>query len=128
MQNLMIDQTENIENIASSFEIMEDNIALMNERITKFYMERKFNINFKECHVAISKNGGLIAICKKQGFLDIQKGTRLNDNVIVMFQNAKNIIYIPINWDNKKRWIITLDFTDEEKLYAIFNDGAINKF
>ena len=128
MQNLMIDQTENIENIASSFEIMEDNIALMNERITKFYMERKFNINFKECHVAISKNGGLIAICKKQGFLDIQKGTRLNDNVIVMFQNAKNIIYIPINWDNKKRWIITLDFTDEEKLYAIFNDGAIYKF
>ena len=42
-------------------------------------------INSKECHVAICLNGGLIAIFKK-GFLNITRGTKINDEIIVMHQ------------------------------------------
>ena len=39
------------------------------EKFVEFQFEdeaEKVNINFRECHVAICQNGGLIAICKKK--------------------------------------------------------------
>ena len=124
----MNDQLEEIENLANEFDTMTPGNCFLKEKITNFYFPNKFKINFKDCHVAISKNGGLIAICKKKDFYDIQKHSYINYNILVMQQNAKHIITIPISWNNKKRWIIGFDFSENENLYGICNDGTIYKF
>ena len=119
---------DHIENFASNFDNMAKDICFMKEKITNFYFPFKFKINFENCHVAISKNGGLIAICKKRNYLDTQRYNKLNNNVIVMNQNAKNIYIIPISWNYNERWVICFDFTENGKLYGICNDGTIYKF
>ena len=58
----MNDQLEEIENLANEFDTMTPGNCFLKEKITNFYFPNKFKINFKDCHVAISKNGGLIAI------------------------------------------------------------------
>ena len=121
----MEDILEKADAINNNFEKAEGANYFMKEQITFF--ERPEKINFKECHVAISPNGGLVAICKKKGFLDISKGTKLNDNILIMYQDARQKFYIPINWDYAKRWIICLEFNENEKLYGICNDGTIYK-
>ena len=123
----MLEEIEILENIANQFEDMGKNQIFMKEEITNFNKIEKIRINFKYCHVAISKNGGLIAICKKKGFLDMSRGATLNKNIVVMFQNQKIRYYIPITWNYNKRYIICLDFTPKEELYAILNDGGIVK-
>ena len=45
---------------------MKDDNFYMREQLYEFKEEDKVYINFKECHVAICPNGGLIAICKKK--------------------------------------------------------------
>ena len=118
----ILDKTESISN---NFEKTEGTNYFMKENICIF--DRKEKIDFKECHVAICPNGGLIGICKKKSFLDISKGSKLNDNILIMYQNAQQKIYIPINWEYKKRWIVCFDFNENEKLYGICNDGTIFK-
>ena len=121
---------DNLENIAINFEKMNENYIFMKEKLSSFEYEEgeyKLKINFKECHVAICPNGGLIAICKKKGFLDITKGTKLNKYIVVMYQNGKRKILIPIDWNYKTRWVINLEFNEKEQLYAICNDGTIYK-
>ena len=124
----MNNQIENIDNLSNIFDEIGPETFYMKEKITNFYFPTKFRISFKGCFVAISKDGGLVALCKKKSFLDTQKNTKINTNVIVMNQNAKNIISIPINWNYSNRWIVSLDFTENEKLYGICNDGTIYKF
>ena len=118
----ILDKTESISN---NFEKTEGTDYFMREQIVSF--ERKEKIDFKECHVAICPNGGVVAICKKKSFLDISKGSKLNDNILIMYQNAKQKFYIPINWEYKKRWIVCLEFNENEKLYGICNDGTVFK-
>lgn len=122
----MEDIIEKTEIINNNFEKTEGSNYFMKEQIT--YFEKPEKINFKECHVAMSPNGGLVAICKKKGFLDISKGTKLNDNILVMYQDGRQRFYIPISWEYKKRWIICLEFNEDEKLYGICNDGTVYKF
>ena len=119
---------ENIEYIANNFENLTPDISFMKEKITDFYFPTKFKINFKDCHIAISRNGGLMAICKKKSFLDTQRNSKVNDNILVLSQNARKHYSIPIIWDNKTRYIISFDFTENGKLYGICNDGTIYKF
>ena len=62
-------QIDNLENIAVNFEKMNDEYVFMKEKFVDFQFEDdagKIDINFRECHVAICQNGGLIAICKKK--------------------------------------------------------------
>ena len=122
----MEDILEKTDSINNNFEKTEGTNYFMKEQIT--YFEKPEKIDFKECHVAMSQNGGLVAICKKKSFLDIAKGTKLNDNILIMYQDAKQKFYIPISWDYKKRWIICLEFNEDEKLYGICNDGTVYKF
>ena len=122
----MEDILEKADAINNNFEKTEGNNYFMKDTIVNF--DRPEKIDFKECHVAICPNGGLIAVCKKKSFLDISKGSKLNDNVLIMYQDGKQKIYIPINWEYKKRWIIFLEFNKNEKLYGICNDGTIYKF
>ena len=119
--------TEILDEIALNIEKLDDNFILLKEQITEFKEGDKIKINFKECHVAICPNGGLIAICKKKGFLDITKGSKINRNIIIMNQNAKRKLYIPIEWNYKYKWVVDFEFNDKEQLYAICNDGTIFK-
>ena len=124
----MYDQIESIENLANNFDEIGPDFSFMKEKITNFNFPTKFKINFQGCHVAISRNGGLIAICKKKSFLDTQRHSKINSNVLVMTQNTKLIYTIPITWNYNDRFIISFDFTDNGKLYGICNDGSIYKF
>ena len=118
---------EILEDIGLNIEKIEGNFILMKEQLSEFKKEDKIKINFKECHVAICPNGGLIAICKKKGYLDISKGSKINKNIIIMSQNGKNRVYIPIEWNYRYKWVVHFEFNQKEQLYAICNDGSIFK-
>ena len=64
----MNDQIENIEIISTIFDEMGPELYFMKDKITSFYFPTKYQINFKGCFVAISRDGGLMAICKKKHF------------------------------------------------------------
>ena len=118
---------EIIEDFEIKMDKLNNNFVLMKEQFAEFKDIDKVKINYKECHVAICKNGGLIAICKKKGFLDITKGTKINSYIIVMHQDAKRKYLIPIDWSYKDKWVVNLEFNEKEQLYAICNDGSIFK-
>jgi hypothetical protein len=124
----MNEQLEAIENLANDFDTMTPGNCFIKEKITDLYFPNKFKINFQDCHVAISRNGGLIAVCKKKNYYDIQKHSYVNNDVLVMQQNAKQLYTIPICWNPSKRWIVGFDFSENENLYGICNDGTIYKF
>ena len=106
---------EILEEMSLKMDKIDNNFILMKEQISEFKQENNIKINFKDCHVAICPNGGLIAICKKCGYLDITKGSQINKNIIVMNQNAKRKIYIPIDWNYKYKYIINLEFNEKEQ-------------
>ena len=124
----MLDQTENIENISNYFDDIGNNQIFMKEQLTDFSKAEKIKLNFTYCHICISKDGGLMAICKKKDFLDMQRGAVLNKYILVMFQDAIRRYLIPINWDYNKRYIVCLDFSQKNNLYGILNDGGILQF
>ena len=118
---------EILEDMTLNIEKLDDSFILIKEQISEFTGRDRVQINFKDCHVAICPNGGLIAICKKKGFLDIKKGTKLNDNIVIMHQDAKKKYLIPINWKYTQKYVVHLEFNDKEQLYAICNDWTIMK-
>ncbi len=124
----MEDPIEKLEQFSYSFDQMDKSNYYMLEQISDFSKAKPTKINYNYCHVAISKNGGLIAFCKKKSFFDTRRNSKLNKNVIVMFQNGKTSFDIPIDWDYVMRWIVCLDFTAKQDLYGILNDGGILKF
>ena len=67
---------ESLENISVNFEKVK-NVIYMKEKLYEFKEIDKININFKDCHVAICPNGGLIAICKKKNYLDLNRKSNL---------------------------------------------------
>ena len=119
--------SETLENISLNFEKMNDKYVFSKEKFADFDNEIKFKFNFKDWNVAICPNGGLIAMCKKKGILDITKGSKINKNIIVASQNLRTQYLIPIEWDYNKTWIVDLEFNSQEQLYAICNNGTIFK-
>ena len=87
----------------------------------------KFTMNYKYTFVAISKNGGLIAICKRQGILYSKDQSVLDRNLIVMHQNGGKKYKISNNILFKNRYVVSLEFNYKEQLYAFCNDGEIFK-
>ena len=124
----MEEKIPDIEILGSNFRKMDEKMSFMKEQLSKFEKNEKLNINFKKCHVAISPNGGYIAICKKKNFEDEDEYSKLHDYILVMHQDGKTKYYIPIDWNYDNRWIITFDFNEKEQLYGICNDGSIVKF
>ena len=49
-----------LEDMALNMEKIDENFILMKEQISEFKSEDKIKINFKDCHIAICPNGGLI--------------------------------------------------------------------
>jgi len=125
----MFNYQENLEKISFNFNDLGNTQKYIKEKITDYSEVQMPKINFNFCHIAISKNGGLIAICKKEGFIDCQKGNLLSKNVLVMFQDGKKRFYIPTpEISGDKRIIVCLDFTPKDELYGILKDGGIFKF
>ena len=118
-----------LDNFNLNIENMDKNLYFMREQFVDFSQLDKLKqlkIRFSDCIVAVSKNGGLIAYCVKGGhFVD----KVINKKIVVMFQNAVKSYSININrnWDNLKKFVICLDFTPKEDLYAILNDGKVFK-
>ena len=119
--------SETLESISLNFEKMDEENVFMKEEFVEFEEAYKIKFNFKEWNIAICPNGGLIAACKKKGILDVTRGSQINKNIIVTYQNLKIKYLIPIEWNYSKTWIIDLEFNAKEQLYAICNDGSIFK-
>ena len=118
-----------IEELQTSTDKFDENNIYMKEQLTEIDKDNAIKIDFNECHVAMAPNGGLIAICKKKGFIDMEKNSKINDNIIISFQDLKKKFLIPYpnTWKNE-RWPILFDFNKNEKLYGICDDGTIYKF
>ena len=56
---------EELERLSFCFDKMDKNNYYMKQQLTDFSKTKPIKINFNFCHISISKNGGLIAICKK---------------------------------------------------------------
>ena len=119
-----------LDNLSSDVETLDKNNYLIKEQFTDFSQlkeDKQLKLKFDDLHITLSKNGGLIALCMKQGHLDFKKNSKFNKNIIVMFQDSIKRFFIRIDWDNKKRYVICLDFTPKQELYAILNDGSVYK-
>ena len=120
--------SEYLEDFTTYIDCLDKNQFYMKEQFTDFSRVEKskvLEIKFDDLHVAMSKNGGLIAFCMKTGHYDIKKNSKLNRNIIVMFQDSFKRFITPIEWDNKKRYVVCLDFTAKQDLYAILNNGDV---
>ena len=125
----MNEQYEKLESLANDFNVISPNNCFLKEKITNVYFTNKFRINYKDYFVAISKNGGLIAACKKKSDSLEKKFLRETTNtIIVMQQNGKKQYKISLTLNYAKRWIVAFDFSQNENLYGICNDGTIYKF
>ena len=121
------EKIENLEILASNFITTKKGPAFIKDKITDLI---KTGINlplqFGYLIVAISKNGGLIATCKQMNYYDQHK-TRINNNLLIMHQNAGKRYYIPLDWEYTKSYIVSLEFNDKEQLYGFCNNGDIRK-
>ena len=119
--------SETLESISINFEKMNEDYIFMKQQFVEFEPDYKIKFNFKEWNIAICPNGGLIAACKKKAIYDATRGSKINKNIIVTYQNLRTKYYIPIDWDYDKTWVVCLDFNEKEQLYAICNNGRIFK-
>ena len=126
---MFIDQTDNIDNIASKFDVMDKKITLYftKEELTPIKYKNNIKIEFEYTLVAFSKNGGLIAFIKQSKVKIMGVNNPLKDNVLIMCQDGSNAITIPFSIE-KEKLIVLFDFNDDEKLYLITNDCRIFKF
>ena len=124
----MEDQTENIENISTSFDKIDEKMHFMKEEFSEVQLYSNLKIEFENCFTAMAKNGGLIAFCKKPKVFIMDSHNPIKNNVIVMCQDGSNYIEIPYQVEEREKFLILFDFTHEEKLYGIHNDGTIFKF
>ena len=119
---------EILEEMYLNMDKIDNNFILMKEQISEFKPEDQIKINFKECHVAICPNGGLIAICKKKDYYIEDQYSKIREYILILHQDGKTNYSIPIDWIYEKRWIVELDFNEKEQLFGICNDGSILKF
>ena len=124
----MKDQTENIENISTSFDKIGEKMHFMKEEFSEVHLVANLKIEFENCYTAMAKNGGLVAFCKKPKVFIMDSHNPIKNNVIVMCQDGSNYIEIPYHVEEREKILILFDFTHEEKLYGIHNDGTIFKF
>ena len=121
------EKIDGLEMIATNFITTNSGMSFQKEKITGFLKTGKnLPLLFDYLLVTISKNGGLIAICKKMNYLDTKK-TDIQNNILVMHQNAGKRYYIPLDWDYNKTYIVSFEFNEKEQLYGFCNDGTLLK-
>ena len=119
-------QIDALDIVAADYITTDSGIKYIKEKIVELNKSEKLTLEFNYITVAISKNGGLIALCKKNKYRDI-RNSRINESIIVMHQDATNRYFIPIDWDYEARYIVSLEFNEKEQLFAFCNDGTILK-
>jgi len=124
---MIVDQTENIENISTSFDKMDEKMFFMKLLLTKISFPPDIKLDFENIHIAIAKNGGYLAFCKKHNAFIMENRNKIKDNVIIMCQDTSRIMLIPFKIERDKI-IVLFDFNEDEKLFCILNDGTIFKF
>jgi len=117
-------QMDNLNLIVTEFIEADDQLSFSKEKIVELNKSEKLKLEFNFILVAICKNGGLIALCKTQKYKDIYN-TSINNNIIIMHQDASNRYLIPIDWNYDERYIVHIEFNDKEQLFAFCNDGTI---
>lgn len=126
------EKIDDLEMIAANFKTATNSkITYMKEKITDLIKSGpKLPFEFEYLLVAFSRNGGLIAMCKQMNYYDRSK-SRINDDILVMHQDAGKRYYIPLPLSNEEKRvqvsIINLEFNDDEQLYAFGNDGSLYK-
>ena len=118
-------QIEYLELIAADF-IQTNTMNYSNEKIVELNKSEKITLKYNFLIVAISRNGGLIALCKQKDFFDLSN-TRINNSIIIMHQDATTRYHIPFDWDYKKRYVVSLEFNEKEQLFAFCIDGKLYK-
>ena len=119
-------QIDYLELIAADFIQTDSSINYSKEKIVQLNKSEKLTLSFNFIMVAISKNGGLIALCKQKDYYDLSN-SKINQNIIIMHQDATNRYSIPLDWNYQSRYIVSIEFNDKEQLYAFCNDGTIYK-
>lgn len=119
-------QIDYLELIAADFISTDNGANYSKEKIVQLNKSTKLTLEFNFINVAISRNGGLIALCKTASYYD-KKKSHINDSIIVMHQDASTCYFIPINWDYNSRYVVSLEFNEKEQLFAFCNDGTIYK-
>ena len=120
------EKIDGLEMIATNFITSNSGMSFLKEKMTGFIKGKNLPLVFDYLLVAISKNGGLIGICKKVNYLDTKK-TDIQNNILVMHQNAGKRYYIPLDWDYNKRYLVSFEFNDKEQLFGFCNDGTVLK-
>ena len=121
MSEQIIDQ---VESIATTFDKPAENVIFMKELLVKT-KPLKPGIDFDNFHVAMSKNGGLVAFVKKSSYFIMDSSNPMRDSILC--QDLSNEHRFRLK-DDKKKQIVLFDFTDDEQLFAILNEGTIYKF
>lgn len=126
------EKIDELEMIAANFKTASNSkITYMKEKMTDLIKSGpKLPFEFEYLLVAFSRNGGLIAICKQMNYYDRSK-SRINDDILVMHQDAGKRYYIPLPLANEEKRvqvsIVSLEFNDDEQLYAFGNNGSVYK-
>ena len=121
------EKIESLELYATNFISPKKGTTFIKEKLTDL-VKSGINLpfNFDYLLVTMSKNGGLIALCKIPNYFDQHK-TKINTDIIVMHQNAGKRYYIPIDWKYNDSYIVSLEFNSKEQLYAFCHNGDLRK-
>ena len=121
------EKVDQLEILYANFINDSSKMKFLNQRMTELVRTgHNLPVQFDYLLVAISRNGGLIGICKKMNYLD-QSKTNIQKNILVMHQDAGRRYYIPLDWDYTKTYIVSFEFNESEQLYGFCNDGTLLK-
>ena len=87
------EKVDQLEILYSNFINDSSKMKFLNQRMTELVRTgHNLPVQFDYLLVAISRNGGLIGICKKMNYLD-QSKTNIQKNILVMHQDAGRRTY-----------------------------------
>ncbi|MCQ2818443.1 MAG: hypothetical protein MJ252_14340 [archaeon] len=118
---------ESVENIYSTFEEMKKNETYYSKELITKVRQILHSLEFESCHIAICRNGGMMAFVKKSQFFIMDQGNPIRDNIRVFFQDGTKEKRIRFKADEKDKQVVFFDFTDEEKLFVVMSNGQIYK-
>lgn len=104
---------------------IQENVFYRKFKISLFPEPMK-KLNFSNCHIAVAKNGGLMAFIKKSKHLIMESNNLIKDNVLIYYQNGiKDVDPIKVDFNET---IILFEFTEDEDLICLLSDGRLYKF
>lgn len=115
---------ENFEKVVLSWELLGE-VYYRKYPLCKM-KEINYKIDYSNCHIAVSRNGGLIAFVKKSKRFIMDVTNPIKDSIRIFYQDGTPVR--PIKFGEKEKTIILFEFTDDENLICVMHDGKIYKF